>query len=158
VARSNGRAAPRTDSARAAALSGLGVVVKRECACGCGLPVTGRADKKYAAEACSKRARRRAASEPAVPVVPPSTTIADALREELVELGVIRKAEAAIALQLARQLDAGSIVGSQYVSLSKELDRRVDALRLMGERPDDPVSAIRRRFEAHQLKLVRESS
>jgi ABC-type glutathione transport system ATPase component len=120
--------------------------------------VTGRADKKYATEACSKRARRRAVFEQPETVMPPSTTIADALREELVELGVVRKAEAAIALQLARQLDGGSVVGSQYVALSKELDRRVAALRLMGERPDDPVSAIRRRLAAHRLEIVREES
>jgi hypothetical protein len=50
--------------------------------------------------------------------------------------------EGRVALGIAAQLDRGTVVGAAYASLSKELDRRVDALRLKAERPGDPVRRI----------------
>lgn len=130
--------------------------MKRECACGCGHPLVGRADKQYATEACRKRlARRTAGPRPADATdAAESSGIADALRAELIELGVVSTFEAVTALRLAAQLDSGAYMGAQFVSLSKELDRRVEVLRLRGERPDDPVTAVRRQLEAHKLRLV----
>jgi hypothetical protein len=134
------------------------VLVNRQCACGCGTFLTGRSDKKYATGACSKRARRQSAAEAPASSLPPATDIADALRSELIDLGLVRTPEAMIALGLAAQLDGGRVIGSQFVSLSRELDRRVDALRLRGERPDDPAVLIQRRLEAKQLRLLQEGS
>ncbi len=128
--------------------------MSRLCAAGCGTPVVGRADKRYCSEVCSKRARRRAAVAQQLPAGPPSTRVADALTAELEGLGVADSYEGATALNLARQLDSGSIVGAAYVSLSKELDRRVAVLRLKAERPDDPVAALQRRLDAKLLRLV----
>lgn len=72
----------------------------------------------------------------------PSTEVADALGQELQRLGVAHLYEARIALRLAGQLDDGSQRGAGFVSMSKELDRRVDALRLKSPAPDDPGVAI----------------
>lgn len=69
--------------------------------------------------------------------------VANALRRELESLGVAESYEGEIALGLADQLGNGTITGTQYVSLSKELDRRVESLRMKAERPDDPAKALR---------------
>lgn len=140
-------------SPRATSLSGLAEPVSRLCACGCGSSVVGRADKRYASEACSKRARRATSTVTPFPSDPPSTAVADALGKELQALGVIDTYEASTALGLARQLDSGQLVGAGYVSLSKELDRRVDALRLRAERSDDPLRRIRDRLDERTARL-----
>jgi len=83
-----------------------------------------------------------------------NTDIADRLARELTELGVDGQYEAAVVVGLARQLDSGVVTGAAYVSLSKEVDRRVDALRLKAPKPDDPAVVIRERFEEKRLRLV----
>lgn len=123
--------------------------MKRPCAAGCGREVVGRADKRWCSEVCRKRARRaQPATVTHLPTMPPSTRVADALTRELTELGVVETYEASTALGLARQLDEGRVIGAGYVSLSKELDRRVERLRLTAEVPDDPARAIKDRLNA----------
>lgn len=96
-----------------------------------------------------------AASRAAAPAKPDrNTDIADRLARELTELGVDGQYEAAVVVGLARQLDSGVVTGAAYVSLSKEVDRRVDALRLKAPKPDDPAVVIRERFEEKRLRLV----
>lgn len=100
------------------------------------------------------RAKSHAVSEPP-PAVPTRTTQASAkLDAELEKLGVADLYEAEIAVGIARQLDSGLIVGAQYVSLSKELDRRVDALRLRAVRHDDPAAAVKLRLVQKQSGLA----
>lgn len=82
-----------------------------------------------------------------------NTQIADRLTRELTELGVFDQYEAAVVVGLARQLDSGVVTGAAYVSLSKEVDRRVDALRLKAVRPDDPVRQILTAVEDKQAHL-----
>jgi hypothetical protein len=84
--------------------------------------------------------------------------VSESLARELRELGVLDTWESAVALRLAKQLDSGVITGTAYTSLSKDLDRRVDALRLKAERPDDPARAIAERLEQKQLRLVEGAS
>lgn len=88
------------------------------------------------------------------PAPPTSTDVADRLERELRELGVFDAYEAGVVLLMAAQLDSGRHSGAAFVSLSKEVDRRVDALRLKAERPDDPAVLIRERFEEKRLRLV----
>lgn len=85
---------------------------------------------------------------------PDDELIAPALRAEFDELGVLGLYEARTALRLARQLDSGVIVGAPFTSLSKELDRRVDALRLKAVRPDDPAAAVKERLAGKRLRLA----
>jgi hypothetical protein len=87
------------------------------------------------------------------PRQPPSTQVADAITRELEQLALADTYEGTVAIGLAKQLDSGVIVGSAYVSLSKELDRRVDALRLRAPRPDDPAQVARAQVE-EKLRLV----
>lgn len=94
-----------------------------------------------------------AVTQAGVPAEPMSTDVADRLERELRELGVFEKYEAAIVVGMAKQLDSGAMVGTAYVSLSKEVDRRVDALRLKAERPDDPLVAIRATVHEKQAHL-----
>lgn len=100
------------------------------------------------------KGKRPTASPQSTPENDESENIAPALREEFAALGVLSVYEARTALKLARQLDSGAIVGAAFTSLSKELDRRVDALRLKAERPDDPIAKIRGDLQEHQLRLV----
>lgn len=76
------------------------------------------------------------------------------LAAEFEKLGVADTYEAGLALWLAGQLDSGTVTGTAGVSLSKELDRRVDVLRLKADRPDDPARAIQDRLEEKRLRLV----
>lgn len=94
------------------------------------------------------------AKEPRSSTAPVLNGVHDRLTRKLTSLGVIDDWEAGIVLGLAKQLDSGAIVGSQYVSLSKEIDRRVDKLELAAERPDDPVARIERDLDEHRLRLV----
>lgn len=96
-----------------------------------------------------------ATSQAAAPAAKPdrNTDIADRLARELTELGVDGQYEAAVVVGLARQLDSGVVTGAAYVSLSKEVDRRVDALRLKAVRPDDPTETILGRVEEKQAHL-----
>jgi hypothetical protein len=98
-----------------------------------------------------------------LPASPPSGTpegdlpqypkAAEMLARELDRLGVLESFEAAAVLILARQLDSGVIVGAAAVSLSKEIDRRADALRLKADLPNDPVKAILGKVEDKQQHL-----
>lgn len=89
----------------------------------------------------------------ATPPPPTSTDVADRLERELRELGVFDQYEAGVVLLMAEQLDSGRHSGAAFVSLSKEVDRRVDALRLKAERPDDPLVAIRATVHEKQSHL-----
>lgn len=84
----------------------------------------------------------------------PSRGVQPALMAEFEKLGVAEEYEARVALGLAEQLDSRVLVGAAYVSLSKELDRRVDALRLKAERPDDPAAAVKGRLAEKRLRLA----
>jgi hypothetical protein len=88
------------------------------------------------------------------PPPPPKPDVGAKLAAEFKQLGVADTYEAGMALWLAGQLDTGTITGTAGVSMSKELDRRVEVLRLKAERPDDPGRAITERFEEKQLRLV----
>lgn len=120
--------------------------------------------KRATSRFCSPKHRTAWAKgrRPTSPIVPPPLVrdtlswpkVSESLARELAELGVLDTYEAAIALGTAKQLDSGVIVGAAYTSLSKELDRRVDALRLRGERLDDPARAIQARLEQKRLRLI----
>lgn len=84
---------------------------------------------------------------------PKRTDIADRLEKELVKLGVDHLYQASVVLRLAEQLDGGGSVGPAFVSLSKELDRQVDALRLKADLPDDPVRLIVAAVQEKQTHL-----
>jgi hypothetical protein len=84
----------------------------------------------------------------------PLPKVSEQLARELDTLKVLDTYEAAIALGLAKQLDSLVITGSAYTSLSKELDRRVDALRMKAEKPDDPARAVKDRLAEKRLSLV----
>jgi hypothetical protein len=94
-------------------------------------------------------------AQAAIPLA--SAKVSAALESELSKLGVADTYEAAVALGLARQLDSGTVVGAAYVSLSKEIDRRVDGLRLRAELPEDPARDVRERLEAKRLRLVEDA-
>lgn len=98
----------------------------RTCECGCGSPVTGRPDRRYASEACSKRARRAEAGRttgPGQPVgvtAPKGSGTVAAVREELEAAGRQDTYLGAAALAIAEQLDAAtSVMG--FAPLVKEL-------------------------------------
>lgn len=118
-----------------------------------------RPTSKYCRDTCRKRSSRKpkpatessaqAAKDSVVtpPVTPP-------LLELLAELGLAETYEGAITLGLAAQLDGGAIVGTQYVSLSKEVDRRVAELRKMAVVEHDPVAAAQAAVEEKRLHVV----
>lgn len=143
----------------------MGVVVRR---CDeCGEPYEAkRARSRFCGVNCRnaygrRPAEQRAAAGPpagsiaaGLPLVARSTTIADRLQAELEKLGVGGRYEAGIVVGLAEQLDQRAVTGAAYVSLSKEVDRRVEALRMAAERPDDPAVAIQHRLEQKRLRLA----
>ena len=104
---------------------------------------------------CTDTHRKAAKRKPSVahPPRPVSTAVLDALSKELEELEVADTYEGRIALGIAEQLDRGTVVGTAYASLSKELDRRVDALRLKADRPDEPVRVVTDSFESKRAHL-----
>lgn len=122
-----------------------------------------RATSRFHAPKCrtawAKGARPRAkpAPAPAAPAAaaekPEYPKAAEMLARELNDLGVLESFEAAAVLILARQLDSGVIVGAAAVSLSKEIDRRADALRLKADLPDDPVQKLVGAVEDKQKHL-----
>lgn len=129
--------------------------MKRRCAfCSAEFEASPGSRQRYCGSTCRAR---KAEGKPA-PVkrkrTRARTEVADALRTELVELGVADSYEGRVALGIAEQLDAGTVVGAAYASLSKELDRRVDALRLKAERGDDPTKVIRGRLEEKRAQLA----
>lgn len=85
---------------------------------------------------------------------PPKPDVGAKLAAEFRTLGVEGTYEAGMALWLAGQLDTGTITGTAGVAMSRELDRRVDALRLRAELPNDPARDIRERLEDKHLRLV----
>lgn len=118
-----------------------------------------RASSRFHASKC--RTAWAKGARPAAPLPSPPKTgdarptpITDNLGAEFEKLGVAKSYEAATALGLARQLDSGIITGSAYVSLSKELDRRVDTLRLKAVRHDDPAAAVKLRLVQKQTGLA----
>ena len=105
--------------------------------------------RRYCDAACKQAGFRKAHRAPARSSGARSSLVADALRVELEKLGVVASYEAQIAVGIAGQLDSGTVVGAAYASLSKELDRRVDALRLSAERKDSPAQAALAAKRAH---------
>lgn len=94
--------------------------------CGvCGAKFTGRADKLYCKEACSKRARRAAGAVvtalPRSPDSPAITGRADAIRAELIEAGRLETTLGQNALALAIRMDADQDAGSALAALSREM-------------------------------------
>jgi hypothetical protein len=113
----------------------------------CGGSLEGRrANARFDKESCRKAAKRKPRPEPAA--APKSTVIADKLHAEFEQLGLLDSYEAQTALGIARQLDDKVVIGTAYVSLSKELDRRVDALRLKAVREDNPVTPLKASVQA----------
>ena len=82
-----------------------------------------------------------------------STDVASRVERELAALNVADRYEAGIVVGIARQLDSGLVQGTAYVSLSKEVDRRMDALRLLADRADDPVRLILDKVDEKQQHL-----
>ncbi len=115
-----------------------------------------RSDSKTCGPTCRSRKARGLPPTVGAKTIPTgtvSTDIAGLLQTDLTKLGVFDSYEARTALGIALQLDEKVVQGAAYVSLSKELDRRVDALRLKAERPDDPTRVIRERIEEKQQHL-----
>lgn len=108
--------------------------------------------RRFCSDAHRKEAKRKPAAK-ATPQRKGGTAIADRLRIELEKLSVLDSYEAQTTLGIAEQLDAKIVQGAAYVSLSKELDRRVDALRLTAEQPDSPVVQIQARVAEKQSHL-----
>ena len=119
----------------------------------CGASLAGRrADTRFCSDKCRKAGRKlKRAAEAAEPV---PTAVADALAQDLAKLGMAASYEGQVALGIARQLDNGTVVGAAYASLSKELDRRVEALRVKAERPGDPAKVIKGRLEEKRARLA----
>jgi hypothetical protein len=125
----------------------------------CGRPVVGR--KRYCSDshrALASKARRQgvvvATADRRAVVEDDQESIAEALRAELEELGVMDRYEARTTLRLARQLDSGVIVGAAYVSQSKELDRRVEELRRRAPKKDDATQMTRESVRDRKLRLA----
>lgn len=119
-----------------------------------------RATSRFHAPKCRKAWATGARPKPApVAPAPPAPTgpvldgVVDRVTQELTALGVVNHTEAGIVIGIAKQLDSNTITGTAYVSLSKEFDRRLDALRLKADRPDDPAAAVRERVEAKRAEL-----
>jgi len=113
-----------------------------------------RSTAKFCGSTC--RANKHQGKSPASAAHPPTapgTDVVDALHAELQKLGLASSYEAVVALKIARQLDNGTVTGAAVTSLSKELDRRVDALRLKAVLPDDPTVLITARLEEKQAHL-----
>lgn len=120
----------------------------------CGKPFPPRAGKRFCGETCRAAAFKARQRGQRAGETPKSTDVADALSVELEQLEMAASYEGRVAVGIAQQLDNGTVVGAAYASLSKELDRRVDALRLKAERADDPAKVIRDRLEAKRAKLA----
>lgn len=108
--------------------------------------------RRFCSDAHRKEAKRKPAAK-AAPQRKAGTAIADRLQAKFSELKVLETYEAQTALGIAEQLDAKIVQGAAYVSLSKELDRRVDALVLSAERPDSPVLLLQGRVAEKQSHL-----
>ncbi len=118
----------------------------------CGGSLAGkRSSARFCDSACRMRARRSSSTgqQPAL-----SDKVQGPLGRELQQLGVADSYEGAIALGLAAQLDSGAVTGTAYVSLSKELDRRVEDLRRKAPRPDDRTVQAREAVQARRLRLA----
>lgn len=131
-------------------------MAKRLCKCGCGESLEGLDKRRQFLNDTHRKQVGRGIAPGAKSeqlTGPVSTEIADRYRQEFSDLGVLNTGEAQIVLGMCVQLDAGDIRGSAYVSLSKEVDRRVDALRLRGDRPDSKVSQLRESVVEKQSHL-----
>ncbi len=113
---------------------------------------------RYCGDSCRAAAayvRKKTGDAPApTSGAAPSDKVQGPLGRELQELGVADSYEGAIALGLAAQLDGGTVTGTAYVSLSKELDRRVEDLRRKAPRPDDRTVQAREAVQARRLRLA----
>jgi hypothetical protein len=87
------------------------------------------------------------------PATPPNTDVADRVMRELEELDLMGRYEAAVVIGVAKQLDSGAVSGTAYVSLSKEVDRRMEVLRLSVVPADDPTKVIQERVAEKQAHL-----
>lgn len=121
-----------------------------------------RASAKTCSDACRQRLRRNPAAAAAaaaagsaeVPPPAPVTAVHDALYRELHELGVAESYEGVVTLGIARQLDNGSVSGTAYTSLSKELDRRVADLRRRAPRAEDKTQQAQAAVAERRLRLA----
>lgn len=111
-----------------------------------------RSTAKYCSSSCRARASTHPA--PAAPAPAVSTAVLDALAVELTGLGVAGTYEGVVALGIARQLDNGSVSGTAYTSLSKELDRRVADLRRRAPRAEDRTQAAQAAVADRRLRLA----
>lgn len=125
--------------------------MRRTCACGCGTALTGRPDKRYASEACSKRARR--AERDTGRMAPPSPDgsldgqTVRAVRAELTAAGQEDTYLAAAAVAVAQRIDAADGVMG-LAALVKEL-RATMADALKGAQvAESAVDELRRRRDA----------
>ena len=120
----------------------------------CGASLEGRRPAaRFCDASCRMRKRRHPEIAAAVAPVEVSTAVADALIEELERLDMAASYEGRVAVGIARQLDNGTVVGAAYASLSKELDRRVETLRVKAERGDDPAKVVKGRLEEKRARL-----
>lgn len=110
-----------------------------------------RPSKRFCGRSSCRAGKRSVVTAPAAPAV---EAVGDALRVELEKLEVADSYEGQVALGIARQLDNGTVAGAAYASLSKELDRRVDALRLKAEKADDPTRVVKGRFAEKRAALA----
>jgi hypothetical protein len=111
--------------------------------------------RRFCGSTCrARKAEGRPAPGPKPKKAKPRTDVAEALLQELQKLRMANVYEGRVALGIARQLDTDTVVGAAYASLSRELDRRVEALRLKAERADDPAKVIKGRLEEKRAKLA----
>ena len=136
-------------------------MAERSCAhCGGDIRTTDRRARfcgptcKSAAHKARVKAAAAGAKPDGEPTKPPSDKVQGPLGRELIELGVADTYEGAVALGLAAQLDGGTVMGTAYVSLSKELDRRVEELRRRAPAKDDATSATRDAVAEKRLRLA----
>lgn len=91
----------------------------------------------------------------ALPERPARTVISDAVRVEIEQLGVGESYESALTLGIAGQLDREPVGGAAYAALSRELDRRVDLLRVRAlAKNGDATASSRASVAEKRLRLV----
>lgn len=118
----------------------------RNCVCGCGKALEGRADQRFASEACRKRAKRRGGSVAAMSDGPEgrSTETVAAVRAQLEAAGRAETYLGAAALALAERIDNSTAVMG-FAPLVKELRSTMDAALAGVKVAGDPVDELRAR-------------
>ena len=115
----------------------------------CGAPFAARRrDARFCSDRCRKRARRRGVRLAAVPVTHVDRELVAATHRELVAAGRVDTALGAMALQLARRIEAPGESGSGMAALSKELRAvMADVVKDAATGPD-PLDELRARRDA----------